>query len=107
MVDENGNIVRFFVLPSASKQPRFRRRWIEALRRENFHPNRSEFWHAVCSRHFTDGGLRKHTRYQLFSGKTTTASPRENQGLQITVERQPLKGLHLFSSVMIRLYKDK
>ena len=56
MVDENGNIVRFFVLPSASKQPRFRRRrWIKALRRENFHPNRSEFWHAVCSRHFTDG----------------------------------------------------
>ena len=22
---------------------------------EIFHPNRSEFWHAVCSRHFTDG----------------------------------------------------
>ena len=55
MVDENGNIVRFFVLPSASKQPRFRRRWIEALRREILHPNRSEFCHAVCSRHFTDG----------------------------------------------------
>ena len=53
MVDENGNIVRFFVLPSASKQPRFRRRrWIKALRRENFRPNRSEFWLA---RHFTDG----------------------------------------------------
>ena len=49
MVDENGNIVKFFVLPSASKQPRFRRRWIEALRREIFRPNRSEFWHAVCS----------------------------------------------------------
>ncbi|XP_078311918.1 uncharacterized protein LOC111130722 isoform X2 [Crassostrea virginica] len=55
MMDENGNIVRFFVLPSASKQPRFRRRWIEALPREIFHPNRSEFWHAVCSRHLTDG----------------------------------------------------
>ena len=47
MVDENGNSVSFFVVSSASKQLTLRRRWIEALRRENFHPNRSEFWHAV------------------------------------------------------------
>ena len=99
------------MLPSASKQPRFRRRWIEALLREIFHPNRSEFWHAVCSRHFTDGEPSDaHPVLTLFGynnyGKSQ-GKPRTSNNSRASVSKRSLKGLHLFSVVMIRLNKDR
>ncbi|XP_062591744.1 uncharacterized protein LOC134253245 [Saccostrea cucullata] len=55
MVDKNGNVVNFYVLPSATKNPKLRRQWINAVRRKNFKPSNTDHWHAVCSRHFVDG----------------------------------------------------
>ncbi|XP_062598794.1 uncharacterized protein LOC134260234 [Saccostrea cucullata] len=54
MVDQNGNVVNFYVLPSATKNPKLRRQWINAVRRKNFKPSNTDHWHAVCSRHFVD-----------------------------------------------------
>ena len=106
MVDENGNSVSFFVVSSASKQLTLRRRWIEALRRENFHRKRSEFWHAVCSRHFTDGEPSKaHPVPALFGynnyGKSQ-GKPRTSNNSRASVSQ---RFTFIFKFVMVRLIK--
>ena len=51
MVDRNGDFVLFHLLSSAVEQPKLRKAWMKASRREHFNPGQNKRLHTVCSRH--------------------------------------------------------